>query len=68
MEEKFTRISIEKAYGFNYMIPYDLISEFNKSMVNDDKDRFNEKFGKFRHSDAHIHTIFIDNEIYLKIN
>ena len=68
MEEKFTRISIEKAYGFNYIIPYDLRSEFNKSIVNDNKDRFNEKFGKFRHSHANIYTIFIDNEVYLKIN
>lgn len=68
MEEKFTRISIERAYGANYLIPYNLISEFNKSVIYDDQDRFNEKFGKFVHPDTHIHTIFTDNEIYLKIN
>ena len=66
--ENFTRISIELAYGFHYVIPFILIGKFNESLINDDKDVFNEKFGKFRHSDAQLHTIFTDNEIYLKIN
>ena len=66
--ENFTRIIIELAYGSNYVIPFILLNNFRKSLIKDDKDVFNEKFGKFIHSDSKLHNIFMDNEIYLKIN
>ena len=66
--ENFTRIIIESAYGSNYVIPFILLNNFRRSLIKDDKDVFNEKFGKFIHPDSQLHTIFMDNEIYLKIN